>query len=188
MKAFVAALITCTAMAQTRPNDEGVRRDQMDLVAVSLAATPSGTRSRASRSGSPSPSPTGPENNATGVGGVVLLAGKYSRPRPLPSMPWRGRKVVVPLTWTPPIAGAWELTALVDPDQRQVEENRADNVVSPGSGGGHRRRAEECRVLRLLDLDLVTVGGRTAIRARVQNNAGRPPLAALRWCSASGTA
>ena len=115
-------------MAQTRPNDEGIRRDQMvDLVAVSLAATPgnpiTGEQVRLSLTIA-----NQSENNATGVG-VVLLAGKTRVATATVDVAAR-QKVVVPLTWTPPTAGAWELTALVDPDQRQVEENRADNVVS----------------------------------------------------------
>ena len=165
MKVFVIALIACIAMAQTRPDDEGVRRDQMvDLVAVSLAATPgnpiAGEQVRLSLTIA-----NQSENNATGVG-VVLLAGKTRVATATVDVAAR-QKVVVPLTWTPPTAGAWELTALVDPDQRQVEENRADNVVSLDLAVADA--AQKNAAFSVSDLDLVTVSGRTAIRARVQN-------------------
>jgi hypothetical protein len=42
---------------------------------------------------------------------------------------WRDHGRSTPL-WTPAAAGAWQITALIDPDRRLVEENRADDVAS----------------------------------------------------------
>src|SRR5260370_20844737 len=166
MKTILSALIGCISMAQTRPNDEGIRRDQMvDLVAASLTAAPenpiTGEQVRLSLTIA-----NQSENNATGVG-VVLLAGKTRVATATVDVAAR-QKAVVPLTWTPPTAGAWELTAVVDPDQRQVEVNRADNVVSLDLAVADA--AKKNAALAVSDLDLTTVGERTVIRARVQNN------------------
>ncbi len=90
--------------------------------------------------------------------GVVLLAGKTRVATATADVAAR-QKVVVPLTWTPPTAGAWELTAQVDPDQRQVEENRADNVVSLDLAVADA--AQKNTAFSVSDLDLVTAGGRT---------------------------
>ncbi len=151
----------------------------VDLVAVSLAATPgnpiTGEQVRLSLTIA-----NQSENNATGVG-VVLLAGKTRVATATVDVAAR-QKVVVPLTWTPPTAGAWELTALVDPDQRQVEENRADNVVSLDLAVADA--AQKNAAFSVSDLDLVTVWRTHSRFARECKIPVRPPPA-LRSCSVS---
>ena len=183
MKTILIALIASIALAQTRPSDEGIRRDQMvDLVAVSLTAAP--------------------ENPVTGE--QVRLSLTIVQPV-RKQRHWCGRRVVSRQCarrrcdrrcgGTAKGRGAVDLDAAhcrrlgIDrpggsgPEPGGGESRRQRGLARPGGG---RRRAEECRLLGFGYRS--GHRGRALLRsARECKTPGRPPPA-LRSCSASGTA
>jgi photosystem II stability/assembly factor-like uncharacterized protein len=174
MKHCAITLLLCgLSMAQTPSLPEGIRRDEMaNLAAASLSATPDNpitgeqvriTLTIANQS----------QNAARGVP-VVLFAGKTRIAATTVDIAG-GNTVGVPFSWTPAAAGAWQLTALIDPDRRLVEENRADNVASLDLAVTDA--ALKSATLAVSDLELINQEGHSTIRARVRND-GTTPVSA----------
>jgi hypothetical protein len=160
-KGCVLALLCVGAVAQTRPNAAGIRRDEMvNLVAAGLSANPenpvTGEQVRifltvVNQS----------ENTARAVG-VVLFAGKAQVATATLDIAGRHR-TIVPLSWNPTAAGPWQLTAVIDPDRHLVEEDRADNVA--GLDLVVTGNALKGDAFSVSDLELITQGDHTTIRA-----------------------
>jgi subtilase family serine protease len=104
-------------------------------------------------------------NDARGVR-VTLFAGKNEIASNTADVGAR-QKVRTSLLWTPKAAGTYSLVAIVDPDRRFVEENRADNVISTvvAVSAAGQQDAE----LAVSDVEVTSSGDRTLVRSRVQN-------------------
>lgn len=128
MKLIPFVLLCALAVAQTRPDAEGIRRDEMvSLAAGPLTATPQ--RPRAGEAVHLSLNVVNDSDNAARGVNVIVVAASARIASATVDVSAR-HTTVVPFSWTPNKAGSWQLTASIDPNRQFVEENRADNVAT----------------------------------------------------------